>query len=389
VLTDDINSIATTKYTIHRKVDEDFGMFIVVTWSTGAQEVVSVDIIQNTNPAVAQEIGTGQMTTLSAGTTTLTGRTFNTYPLNRLCTTFGRLQTSGDLKAVQLKVKRGGNDITDQTQDVEAGQRINLAVEVLPSGTTYTNLQWTIPGTRVANYVVTFVSETQPTSATVTELTNLKITPIVFYWVDGGDGRRVEYTVTMGGKQFRAGATFNVKRATSTFTATSMAEVTVDFGCDNQLLLRYGCSPPNVGVKFTTNVTAPAGFQAGEDQIIQIVDSTRRTRVKLNGTTRVLQGMGVLDTTFPYGQFFDSPSQDFELDDVRVTANDSFTTWVIYKPASEGAIWVPLKKLSWSWSGDALTGGILNSGSHSPNQTGADTTVFPQWTKNVRSLTFQ
>lgn len=42
------------------------------------------------------------------------------------------------------------------------GQKVSLVAEVQPAGTTSTNPQWTVPGTRVANYVVTCTGTPEP-----------------------------------------------------------------------------------------------------------------------------------------------------------------------------------------------------------------------------------
>jgi hypothetical protein len=106
VLTDDINSTASIKYTIHRAVGESFGMYIVLTWSTGLPEVVDAVIISNTNPSVASVSGMSTVTTLSPGLTTLTGLTFYEYPLDRFCSVYGRLETAGDLQALRITFQK-------------------------------------------------------------------------------------------------------------------------------------------------------------------------------------------------------------------------------------------------------------------------------------------
>jgi hypothetical protein len=216
----------------------------------------------------------------------------------------------------------------------------------------------------------------------------LTSTSIQFYWVDGADSRQVTFSCKVEGQSYSAQATFNVKRPTATFASTSGASVALDSACNGFLSLHYGCSAQAFGVRFaTTNLVIPSGF-SGDTQLVQIVDSTERLLVKINGKKMRQSGEGVLDTSFPYGIDWDAPKQPLDPDDVRAKATDSFTMYLVFKPSTPNSIWVPIRKVSWSWSGDGLYNGTLTASSHSPSQTGVDVTVHPQWSINVTSLTF-
>ncbi len=84
------------------------------------------------------------------------------------------------------------------------------------------------------------------------------------------------------------------------------------------------------------------------------------------------------------------------------TASDTFDTWTMYKPpvfGTQGTIWVPLRKLSWGWSGsmkvvvDASDNPVLDSKNNvqwagalpkiDPTGKAADATDFPQWDRTV------
>ncbi len=114
-----------------------------------------------------------------------------------------------------------------------------------------------------------------------------------------------------------------------------------------------------------------------------------------------LYGVGALDSGFPYsygasvqweakngrGSGYDSPFHVINPRDVdnggtnwtAATAEDSFTTWVMYQPPSNGngaTKWVPLASHDWGWSGTAenlapwaLTARSQNSGGYTPTDT--------------------
>ncbi|HEX5733474.1 MAG TPA: hypothetical protein VF131_11630 [Blastocatellia bacterium] len=366
---------------------------VSASWSSNNNSVATVSGGQVTSQGAGQATITASWNSFTS-VATQCGPGFGPPPIEptSCCrsTSFFRSATASiTVSTTTVRIKMGGTDITNTTRDVIVGQKISLVAELQPAGQPISNQQWTVPGLRIANYIVNFTNDSSPTSATVTQLTNLTSSSVDFYWVDGGEGRQVQYSVSVNGQPFTARATFNVKRPTATLTTTSGANVAVNSAC-GPLELHYGCGiPPGpAGITFTSSVTVPSGF-SGTAEYVQRVNSTTRTRLKTNGVRLTLQGTGLLDTDFPYGLNYDSPGQGFAFDDLQVTANDSFTMWVMFKPSTANSIWVPLKKVSWSWSGDALRSGTLNSGNHSGNQTGVNSTDHPQWTANVTSLTFR
>jgi hypothetical protein len=390
VLTDDNSSFATIKYTIHRQVDEDFAMYIVVTWSTGIQDVVDAEITRNTNPSVATKTGPTTLTSISPGTTSLTGRTFFEFPLDRLCTIYGKLDTSGDLKVIQIKIRRGGNDITNQTSDVIVGQQISLTTEVLPTGTSSSNLAWIIPGNSIENYVVTYTNPTSLTSAAVTQLTNFTSATINFYWVNGADERRVTYSARVGEKTFSVQALFNVKRPTAQITiSTGTAQITSSWPPGLGLYLGV---PTQVGIAFSSNVTIPSGF-TGQTQWVQIWNKFRRVRAS-DGFWYRSSGSG-LDSSYPYSSAAwanDSPGVAFDTH-LGVIINESYDMYLMFQPTglSEPTIWVPLNVVHWSWAGDASFNGsswVLNSSSNPSNPQAVSTTTHPTWTQNSANILF-
>lgn len=129
---------------------------------------------------------------------------------------------------------------------------------------------WTVPGNRIANYVVVCNGPLQgdgatecqnPTSGTVTPLTNLNTQSLTYYWVDGADGRQITYSVKVDNKTFTGRATFNVKRPTAQVTATTGAVSIDNLHPSSPFSFHYGLPSPNTpSIKFTRTITFPSGF---------------------------------------------------------------------------------------------------------------------------------
>ncbi len=94
-----------------------------------------------------------------------------------------------------------------------------------------------------------------------------------------------------------------------------------------------------------------------------------------------------------YGTNSDSPNQNYSLfsadpNDVWIysSADDSFRTWVMYKPDSKDQLqttWVPLGDYTWQWNGqvqrsDSQHNWSQVTGTHSKSSW-SNTTSFPQW----------
>jgi hypothetical protein len=76
-----------------------------------------------------------------------------------------------------------------------------------------------------------------------------------------------------------------------------------------------------------------------------------------------------------------------------VSANENFTTYLIYQPPTTGAIWVTLAVMNWNWSGTTtLTNGSWSqptATNFSANPAGANSNVQPQWSTNILSVPIQ
>ena len=308
---------------------------------------------------------------------------------------------SGDSISIvipKVRILLKGNNITNTTQNVIVGQQINLSATV--TGGTPSNPQWNIPGTKVANYVVTYTDETSSTSAVVTELTSQDLTQsaINFYWVDGGDSRQVQYSVRINNRTYTGRATFNVKKPTGTISGQILGSVNLS-NFNSVYGLWFGKTdppPPVPGIAFSRSMTIPSGF-SGEFQWVQTW--VRLRRLKRNNIWYRSQGYG-LDSRYPYesgANANDSPGIDIETLDQNVYANESFVMYLMFKPSIRGAIWVPLKKIEWGWRAEAekvngvwqiITNPPPNTSPNTFSDPPSDVTAHPVWTQNAKNIPY-
>jgi hypothetical protein len=291
------------------------------------------------------------------------------------------------VQSPRIRIFQNGNEITNP-QNVIVGQHIGLSMSVEPPGATVSNRQWTVPGTRVANYVVPPGGAT----GTLTPLTNLSNESVNFYWVDGGDGREVTISATVQGVPVNNKATFNVKRPTVSNMTINTGEVQLTGAWPDGYGMWFGV-PTRVGISFSANVSIPSGF-TGNLQWVQIWD--KRRRIVNSGIWYSSIGIG-LDSQYPYAtgnQANDSPGLAFGSDFTRVITNDSFFMFYMFQPTGVPgtSIWVPLKIIPWGYDGEALKSGsswaIINF-FNPTNVVAFDTTDFPTWTQNAASIPYR
>jgi len=290
----------------------------------------------------------------------------------------------------------GSTNVTDTTQNVIVGQQINLSIHV--DGTTITpdHIQWSVPGNRIANYAAS------ATSGTVTRLLNLQTSSLTFYWVDGGEARQVQMSCRIAGAQFDKIATFNVKRPTAqimTTTGTPDVFTPSHGGLQGLLSLAYGePSPGTPGIKFTKSVSFPQGF-SGDIEWLQVVDQTTRTRTTNADVVEQRQGSGLLDIFYFYPSDTngtqDSPGVSLTTAYKAISVNDNFIMYLMFVPTGTSGtpIYVPLRQVTWSWSGSAFRVGssnnwVRNAVSNTANPQDADVTDCPQWSANLSSIDY-
>ena len=307
-----------------------------------------------------------------------------------------------DAGRVEVRLKRGGSNITDTTQTVWVGQQMDLECEV-STGSVGLNYSWVVPGTKVADW------QYSSTNAVVIPFsTNRSSHRALYYWVDKNPAARVECTVTLGGVSRTVRATFDVRRPQATWTLTPHAQVQVTTnhhrpGWNPFYALICGSAFGNdVGMSFEYQVTNFDGY-SGSYQIWFV--QTVRIDWKANQIqTSPIQrswyvDMEGLDTDIPYLSWSvaaedtdDSPGDPLPGVDSYYYRRDRFKCYLMFKPTDGPSIPVPLSLAEWQWMGQAI---LVNTNTvpvqyslhpyyTSPQATTSSETLnHPTWTNNA------
>jgi hypothetical protein len=226
-------------------------------------------------------------------------------------------------------------------------------------------------------------------SAQVLSLTQTNNPTISYYWVSGNQ-QSVSCTVVLtNGMKVTGKASFNVTRPTVQITS---AKGTV--GADSSFYLgtylHYGttdnsgtsCEPGLNGIACTYAAYTPVGFSGSYGWFP--LNSSNLQYERPDGTWKQCLPSGYDATVLPFAShcYYDTPGLPLT---GRIEAIDAEThqTCLMFQSSVTNSIWVPLKQVNWSWSGDAvLTNGTWELVSHSnPDPAIIDTTNFT-WTSN-------
>ncbi len=329
-----------------------------------------------------------------------------------------------------------------------------------------TNWTWTVQGTTVKNYQQTLDYGAKTSSGVVTNQSASDLsgagptaTPsLAYYWIDGDDGShnvpgctnvngsmvacQVTYTATLNlsdgtNPTVSATAGFWPQRPTATLGGVPSSGTPVINTSDNVFRDAYGNPatalefgyqtdgaqmPPLAGITFNMSEAAP-GF-GGQSALVQLVDTARTLAATSSEQDKVSHGF-VLDDTgqasdsgFPYynGQSglvtlassksavwssVDSPAVSLG-GAASVNVNDTFKTYLMYRPPGGTSIWVTLYELGWSWQASAAAS-IPNpkaadwviapapATQYSPSPPGATATrsvELPRWTNYVNNIPY-
>jgi len=133
---------------------------------TFPQEIYSA-AWSSSNDSVAS-VSVGTATAWAPGTVTITASFYDDIHVVVSCDPGGPIpEFGGDcceartvhftptatFNVFDVRILRDGTDITGSTTDVVVGEQINLSMQVLPAGTSASNIQWSVPGNPAANYV--------------------------------------------------------------------------------------------------------------------------------------------------------------------------------------------------------------------------------------------
>lgn len=345
----------------------------------------------STDSSVASVAADGYVSCLAPGTTDIYMRYTaisdrdNNSPS---CTaTYSEFVSHVTINIIRLTILKGSQNVTNGSMDVIVGQKIGLEVRPDPAAYNFSNIQWTVPGTKVANYNPT------TSSAVPTDLTVLNQATINYYWVDGGNNRQVSVSANIGGKTYTASTTFNVKRPIVQNIDATTGTIAADSNFNKPgTHLHFGNPNTTSGIVFSATVQKPSGF-TGDLAWVQVAHPVlRRYKENLFGNWEKLDETG-LDTDFPYAGPYsgntvstsDSPGGELTSGYQRVEIADRYSMWLIFKPSGTDSIWVPLSRVDWGWNGVAIRSGAfwaLDSASIEGIAV-ADDLSFPRWLKAI------
>ncbi len=338
-----------------------------------------------------------------------------------------QLAASGDVTNWDLIVQYAGTGAQVQNnanhpQTVVVGQNIVLSAALLPaawnnSSNTYS---WSIDGFAVENYTQT------GSSASVQSLTSgdLSQGSVSYYWTRDSDGVPLEVSTTITKNPGTIQALTFTNRSTYFNVVSPQAKLSLKATVHNPSVwigpyvvagnpafapnvqgtaMHFGNSfQPGVGdpgVTINATVDTSNHISEGTIEIVQLSNTSYNYDKAPGATTfKSSGGMYLLDnggSGEPYAvgaaaaidrdkqksiSIADSPGNPLVPQITHVSRNDSFTDFLMYRPA--GGIWVTLATATWQWYGTAdWVGGAWNltSGGSYVNPQGARSSTLPKW----------
>lgn len=365
------------------------------------------------NTAAATINSTGLATGVAVGQTGVYARwtvtSYYSYAFGCLSNSYQITSPSTTLNVFDFRILRDGTDITGTTTNVVVGEKVNLSLQFLPSSISVSNIQWTVPGTAVANYVA------GNSAGTVTALSNsnLQSSSLTFYWGNAANGRAVSvsgkvtgtaYTGTVDGVTFSRGATFNV-------TAPSPATPTVSLPTGGHLNINTltdcssNLSAPNMVFGNISGPNCSTGFYSGQAGIISSPPTTSTppgsfffvqlitgdtVTYSRTGVTLTCTATNGLDRDYPYerrtGQSVeDAPTTPLPSTYTTASRNFAATMYLMWQSNTQGSIPAPMGSVDWSFSGSTTQsngtwGTPTGSGSAQSFAAVSGINSFPQWT---------
>jgi len=322
----------------------------------------------------------------NADGTIVAGTNCGSWTVTATSTVNTNCAASATLYVVNLTaITDGANPISSAYSNnvVIVGQAINLTAQTC--GGTFSNFLWGVDPSTFSDY-----SPNDQTGMVVTyfPLTNSTVS---FYWKDSGS-KQVTVSTVCSNIPFSTSVTMSVLRPTAQITArTGNVGVNSLFG---DLELVFG-TPTTRGITNPFTLSMPSGYYNSGNtgyftEWIQVFTSSVRRYQTNDGSWYRMQASGVLDTEYPDPYDFDDPDEPLIPGLLTVSASDSFDTTLMFRPI--WGKWVPLRHVTWSWSGVA-TNGVrgwgLQTGGNTVNPPDQDTTTYPTWIGNWKDYLFQ
>jgi len=223
------------------------------------------------------------------------------------------------------------------------------------------------------------VESTSGEPAAVTALTGSELTWA--FWDTNGTGQQVTAAPGPGSSFPTVGVAYNISPPAVTTLSGTEGLPNITTGCPSNLgtnamgLCPGGGAP---GVTFSYNQAADGTYE-----LIQVVNSSTITKTPAAGQPCVLSTYGVDDV--PPAASNDSPSVVLDNSYSEITANMSFSTYLMFQP--QYGSWVPVSVVNWSWAGDAVNNNgtwTLKTGTPAGSlPLSGSSTGFPSWSQRA------
>ncbi len=281
----------------------------------------------------------------------------------------------------RVRLFRGGEEVTNTTVPIFVGQKVNLtAVEEGAGSSTASSRTWAVPfgDQPVGGYTWAVDPQDEKLKGKVTAFTSSGTTEQSLYFIRQNTSSWVDYTVRYGTGLLAQTATarvrFNVARPTiaegqiSAQFAPDPVQFKKELGGDWVLSLGTAIGTPIPGINFLASVSVSDGGD-GQLAYVQLVRTKRSYTIDLQNYLNIRDSGGAwfLDGSAPYndneppvsvspGNFGDVATGDSPLngaitDDIlRLSIDEDFRMFLMYKPNGDGSIWVTLREIDWGWT---------------------------------------
>ena len=295
----------------------------------------------------------------------------------------------------RLIIKANGQDITSLQVREIVGAKDNFSCEFSPAFP-ITNFLWDVEGKIVADWIPTF------TNALKVEVTNFASSNISFAWYGEQNGCKVSCTVVAAGLTLSNATRVDVFRPQWRISA-----LTDTVSCDSNYNRSLGEEWLHYGGRTNSSGELVAGVVFSrlkikyDGTLVWVQTGSELRRIKKNGSWR-RKGAAGLDNQWPYpqdelGRANDSPGQTGEDQNLtgvsEIRAEDSYDICLMFRPPGAAqSVWVPLRKLHWTWSGiatfDSGHGTLTNSSNPNIPPSDMDAAEYPVWESNLLQSTF-
>ena len=310
---------------------------------------------------------------------------------------------TADVGKAYLILRRNGEDITEKTNVVWVGERIDLECVLSPSFGDVTNYQWTVPGDKVSGYHITL------TNGFAIPFTNSHLTNpvVIFYWISGQQSASVECTVQVEGETLTARTKFEVRKPEADFwlTPKSQLMVTTNNCIGNSTRVWYltpglGCSTNDVGMLYSYRLTDLKGYtKAYSVSMVQLVTVDWKWNSMVDPPHHYWALERGIDGSYPYvnwgqkmyGHIDDTPRTPLNPPMEYLWERTDFDDFLMWQPQNP-SIPVPLKAAHWDYYGRAQlvdTNPVparyvgVHPFTHPQPHNGINWSILPGWTNLI------